>query len=104
MRPVTVSLSSAASSATIPVDWRITPFELSLAVVLTDTPNLTYKAQVTYDDVQDSSVTPVWLDHADIVSKTANFAGSVISPVKAVRLTVTAYTAGTATMTILQAG
>jgi hypothetical protein len=104
MRPVNVSVSSQAASAAIPVNWRQESLEISIAVVLTDTPTLTYSVQVTLDDVQDSSITPTWFDHDVLAAQTANKIGNIDKPVRAIRLNVTAWTAGTATLTVVQSG
>jgi hypothetical protein len=101
MRPTSITVSSAASSAWIPVNYRQNSFLVGVGVVV-PSGTLTYKVQHTYDDIFDSSVTPVAFDHATITGKSANFEGSYTSPVRAIRLTVTAYTDGSAVMTLLQ--
>lgn len=104
MRPVKVTVSSQAVSATIPLDWRENDFKVALAVVLSGGAVLTYSVQHTLDDIQDSSVTPTWLDNDGLNAKTTTDDGNIAFPVKACRLNVTAFTSGTATLTVIQAG
>lgn len=101
MRPVIVTVSSQTTSAVVPVNWRERNFNVGLTVVVSGT--LTYSVQYTSDDVQDTDVTPVWFDVNGLDGLTANDDGSIQFPVKAVRLNVTAFTSGSATLTILQA-
>jgi hypothetical protein len=103
MRPTSISVGSAASSAWIPVDHRKNPFNIGFGVTI-GAGVLTYKVQHTFDDVQDAAVTPVAFDHPDVSGETTNQDGNYAFPVRAIRLTVTAFTSGTATLTIVQAG
>jgi hypothetical protein len=106
MRPTSVTVSSQTTSAWIPVDYRQAPFNVSIAVVVAGGSTLTYSVQHTFDDIFDSSVTPTAWDASDanLVAETASQDGAITSPVRAVRLNVTAFTAGSATMTVLQGG
>ena len=103
MRPTSISVGSAASSAWIPVDHRKTPFNIGLGVTI-GAAVLTYKIQHTFDDVQDSAVSPTAFDHPDVTGETTNQDGNYAFPVRAIRLNVTAWTSGTATLTVIQAG
>jgi hypothetical protein len=103
MRAQTISVSSAASSAWIPLDHNKNPFNIGFGVTI-GAAVLTYKLQHTFDDVQNASVTPVAFDHPDVTGETTNQDGNYAFPVRAVRLTVTAWTSGTATLTLIQAG
>lgn len=107
MRPVRVTVSSATVSLPIPLDQYETPFNVGLGVVLSGGASLTYKVQHTFDDVFLPTFDPstaTWFDHATLVAKTASSDGNYAYPVVAIRLNVTAFTSGTATMTVLQAG
>jgi len=104
MKPVTVTVSSATTSATIPLDWRENDFKVALAVVLSGGAVLTYSVQHTFDDIQDPSVTPTFFDNDGLNGKTVTDDGNIAFPVKACRLNVTAFTSGSATLTIIQAG
>lgn len=96
----TKTLSSVTQSAAIPVDSLQVPFAVSFAVVITGT--CTYTVQHTLDDIFDSAVTPTWFDHSSVAGETTNQDGNYAFPVRGVRLKVTAYTSGTATLTVLQ--
>lgn len=101
-KPTSVTVSSQATSAPIPINWRANNFAVGIGCVV-PSGTLTYKVQHTFDDIYDSSVTPTWFDHASITGKTASSDGNYAFPVRAVRLNVTAYTSGSVVMTVLQA-
>ena len=96
----TVTISALEASQWIPVNWKQNPLEIGLAVVASGV--LTYSVEITHDDVFDATVTPVAFAHDTIAAKSASFNGDQTIPVTAVRLNVTAYTSGNATLTVLQ--
>lgn len=101
MRPVVVQVAGAGNSDPIPLDIYLTPFHVSLFIsIASGAINAT--VQYTGDNVFDSTVTPVWHDHVDLQNEIAATDGTIISPVRAVRL-VNADT-GTARLTVIQAG
>ncbi len=100
MRPQVITKSSSGTTAWIPVDYKQSPFNVGFGVVVSGT--LTYDIEHTFDDVFDSTVTPTAFKHATVVSQTTNKDGSYTAPVRAIRLNVTAFTAGSATLTLLQ--
>jgi hypothetical protein len=100
MKPTSVTVSSVASSNAIPVDSTQNAFAVGMGLVITGTG--TYKVQHTFDNVMDSTVTPTWFDHAVITGKTANTDGNYAFPVRAIRLTCTAWTSGSGVLTVLQ--
>jgi hypothetical protein len=91
MRRTIVTKAAAGTSNAIPVDAYANPVSIEIACVV-PSGTLTYKVQYTVDDIQDSTVTPTWFDHATITGKTATFDGQINFPVSAVRLNVTAFT------------
>lgn len=99
MRPQTITVSSVSASAAIPMDYRQDPFNLNYAATIQTGP-ATFNVEVTLDDIFDPTVTPVWL--ADTSAATANTIKSVNAPIRAIRLNVTALTAGSVTLTVLQ--
>ena len=101
MRPTSITVSSAASSAWIPLDYKQNPFNVGFGVVI-PSGTLTYKIEHTFDDVYDPSVTPVSFDHSSVSGKSTNADGNYAFPVRAIRLTVTSYTSGSVTLTVLQ--
>lgn len=104
MRRQTVTVSSAASSAALPLSYGTRDFGVGFGCVVSGGASLTYKVQHTFDDIFNPSVTPTWFDHSSVVSQTVNKDGNYAFPVAAVRLTVTAYTSGSVTLTLLQQG
>lgn len=101
MRSVSKTVSAVGSSAAIPMDTYISPFNVGFGVVITGTP--TYTVQHTFDNVLDDSVTPVWFSHPTVVDKLVSADGNYAFPVAAIKLVMTAGT-GTAKLTVIQAG
>jgi hypothetical protein len=104
----TRTVSSAAASTMIPANQLQTDFNATATVVAAAGSDLTYSIEFTIDDIQDSTVTPTWCDTS--VAGQAVVAGApacvdlnINYPVTAVRLNVTAYTDGSATLTYIQA-
>ena len=107
MRPVRVSVSSQTVSNPIPLDVNVDPFSVGIGVAVTGGATLTYTVQHTFDDVWASNFNPataVWYPNTSLSAKTASLDGNYAFPITAVRLNVTAWTSGTATMTVIQAG
>lgn len=102
MRPVSGTVVGAVNGSTVPLDYMIAPFQVSVGVVLVSG-SVSYKLQYTYDDLYDAAVTPVWFDSIIMVAQTAT-SDVVINagPVAAVRI-VNAGT-GTVRYRIIQAG
>ena len=101
MRPTTKTVTGVATSAWIPLDRNANPFNIGFGAVVSGT--VTYTVQHTFDNVQDSTVTPTVFDHPVVAGKTVNSDGNYAYPVRAIRLNVTAGT-GTVTLTVMQAG
>jgi hypothetical protein len=101
-RATSVTVGSQASSATIPINWGAVNFGIGFGCVISAGAGLTYKVEHTFDNVFSSAVTPTWFDHASVVAKTASADGNYAYPIRAVRLTVTAWTSGNVTLTLLQ--
>lgn len=99
-RPISVTVSSVTQSAWVPVDYKQTPFNVGLGIVISGT--LTYTVQHTFDNIQDSSVSPTAFDNSGLIDRTANDDGNYAFPVRAIRLNVTARTSGGATLTVIQ--
>lgn len=107
MRPIRVTVGSVAASNTVPLEQYISPFNLGLGVSLSVGADLTYTVQHTFDDVFARNFNPAtanWFSHATMVNKTTSFDGNYAYPITAIRLNVTAYVSGSATLTIVQAG
>jgi hypothetical protein len=107
MRPVRVSVASQTVSSPIPLNVNVDPFSVGIGVAVTGGATLTYTVQHTFDNVWATDFDPataVWYPNTSLSAKTASLDGNYAFPVTAVRLNVTAWTSGTATMTVIQAG
>ena len=105
MRPTSVTVSSQTASAAIPVDYTQANFNLGISVISSGTN--TWSVQMTMDDVFNPSVTPTWVavpsaSGLEAGSGGTNEVGNVTCPCRAVRLNVSAWTSGSATMTVVQ--
>lgn len=109
MRPQVVTVSALQISSPIPVNWREKDFALGLQVGLSAGSSLTYSVQFTNDDPEnftdptDFNTNATWQDFPDLSGLTASDFAGYEFPVRAVRLNVTSYTSGSATLTALQA-
>jgi len=108
MRPVRLTQSAIGASAPVVTDIYISPFSTGIAVVLSAGASITYTVEYTYDDVFSSSFDPAtatWFTVSGFSpTKSASADGQITFPVMAVRLKVTAYGSGSATLTVIQAG
>jgi hypothetical protein len=107
MRAVNVVLTATGNSAPVVLDQYISPFNITLALVVSGTNTTT--VQFTADNpaavyVTNYNTNATWFNHPDMNSMTVNEIGNIAFPVRAVRLNCSAYTSGSATLTILQAG
>lgn len=93
--------TDGAVSATIPTDTYQNPFNMSVGIMVDGTVSVTI--QHTFYDVQDASVTPVWLDHPSLAAIAATSDGNYAFPVTAVRAVLNSGT-GSALVTFQQAG
>lgn len=107
MRAIRLSLSSAASTVPIPMDQYLDPFNVGLSVDLSAGASLTYTVEHTFQNVYDPAFDPataVWYPNTGLSAKTASTDGNYSFPVSAIRLRVSVYASGTATLNVLQAG
>lgn len=105
MRPIVVTVSSATSSNVIPMDWNQNPFSVGFGVIVSGT--LTYTVQYTFSDIFADGFTPAsasWFDHPVVASQSGSNVGNFAFPVRGVRLNVSSWTSGTATLTVIQSG
>lgn len=103
MRPIRVLKTGTGTSSAIPLDNYISPFNIGFGVEVSAGATVNYKIQHTFDDVQDSSITPVWFDHPTVTGQTANADGNYAFPVSAIRLNATSND-GSLTLVVIQAG
>lgn len=95
----TKTVSSQTTSPWIPLDDNQAAFSATVAVAVSGT--LTYTVEFTLDNIQDPAVTPVAFP-IGLVGETASNTTFIKSPVKAIRLNVTAFTSGSATIGVRQ--
>jgi hypothetical protein len=101
MRPQEITQTGTGTTAWIPVNYRQSPFNIGFgAVIVSGT--ATYTVQHTFDDIYNSTVTPVAFDNANATAQTANKDSNYMFPIRAMRLNVTAGAAPVVKLTILQ--
>ena len=108
MRRIVKTIGSAATSVPMRLSGQNGNFDYSLVVGLTAAATLTYTVEFTTDDPEASYATDfatdaTWLPVTGLDGLSANAASNLFVPVSAVRLDVTAFTDGTATLTALAA-
>lgn len=105
MRPVTVTLSGAGVSNPVPLDIYNDPFNVALFLKVSGVN--TSDVEYTSDDPFDPSFNPAsatWYKHPNMTGLSANADSNLAFPVRAVRLNCTAFTNGSAALTIIQSG
>lgn len=104
MRPIVISKTDDGSSSIAALDIHVSPFNVGLGVVVANV--VDYTIQHTFDNVLDSTVTPVWFNHATLVGQTTNQNGNYAFPVRGIKILNNAGTAanGVVTLTVIQAG
>ncbi len=99
---VEIGTDGVGASQTVPLDQYISPFNVSLFLVITGTVDVT--VQFTGDDVFGDAPGPFsWTDHPNLTNITADDDATFISPVSACRL-LTNSGVGEAVLRIQQAG
>jgi hypothetical protein len=99
MRPVTVTRTGVGVSAVVPVDYLQSAFAIGFGAVVTG--GATYTIQHTFDNVLDSTVTPTWFNHEDLIDETTNQDGNYAFPIRGIRINQTVGT-GSVALTVLQ--
>lgn len=101
MRPKKITVSAVAASAWLPVDYKQDPMNLAIGCVVVSG-TATYSVEYTYDDVFDTTVTPVAFSLSTITAQTTSKDGVINQPVRAIRLNVTAGVSPVVSMTMIQ--
>lgn len=110
MRPVTLSpLSAVGASPVVVPDYRANNPQLNVSVIFSAGAAMTYTVQVTTDDVFAPGYNPAtgnWFSApaANLVAATTAQDANLNTPVTGIRLNVTAYTGGNATLKVVDAG
>ena len=100
MRQQIATKTGTGSSNVIATDTYISPFNVGFGVVVTGTVN--YTVQHTFDNPQ-TTASPTWFSHPTVAAATTSQDGNYAFPVAAIKVLVNSG-AGTATMTVIQAG
>ena len=99
---VEIGTNGVGASQEIPLDQNVSPFNVSLALIITLVVDVT--VQFTFDDVfADNSGPFAWFDHTDLTNILADSEATIVSPVKAVRVLTNSGT-GTCRFEVAQAG
>lgn len=107
MRPVRVTVGALGASDPIILDHYQRPFSVGIGAVLSAGASLLYTIEHTFDDVFAASFNPAsatWLFDPSLNDKSASTSANYAYPVMAIRIRVSAYTSGSVTMTVIQAG
>ena len=108
MRPFTTpAVGAVAISDPVKVDYIQMDFNIGLSLNVVSGTN-TSSVQYSLDDpdadyATDYNTDATWYDVPGLDAKTANTSVALIIPCRAVRLNMTAFTSGSATLTIVQA-
>ena len=97
---ITAGVLGEAEFTWIPMDRYLTPFEYSYYV---DIGTATFVVESTLDNVQDTAITPV-VNATVEASGTVDVGGNSKLICTAIRVTVTAFTSGDITLTVVQSG
>jgi hypothetical protein len=91
----------------IPLSLNADPFNVGIGCDVSAGGSLTYTVQHTFDDVFSPTFTAAgatWYSNSTLVAQTTDKDGNYAFPVTGIRITVTAWTSGSVTMTVIQAG
>ena len=103
MRPTPVSKTGAVGvSPVFRPNVAVENFQVGFGVYIEGGSVLTYSVEHTFHNPDD--VGAVWFPHATVAAKGANDNGSYLFPVRGIRLNVTAWTSGGATLVPVQSG
>ena len=101
MLPKKITVTGTGTSAWIPVDYKQDPMNIGIGCVIVSG-TATYSVEHTFDNVFDSTVTPVAFQNSGVTAQTTNKDGNYAFPIRAVRLNVTAGASPVVAMTIIQ--
>jgi hypothetical protein len=104
---ITVGVNGLCESQWYPTDYRALDSKISFGVTLSTGASLTYTVEHTFDDVQALDFVEadaITFDNDTVASETTNQNGNYTNLPTAIRLAVTAYTSGSATINIVPSG
>lgn len=100
---ITIGTTNALTTPWVPMNLYQTPFNVSFSVSFKSA-TATITVQHTLEDIQDSTITPNVFNHEVVVTKTTSQDHNYAFPIRAIRMDVTGFTAGTLEFSILQSG
>lgn len=106
-RPVRLTVGAQGVTPPVPLNNVATVFNVGIGVVLSAGASLTYSVEHTFDDITAPTFNPAtatWFQNSGLTAQTTSKDGSYAAPVLAVRLNVTSWTSGTATLVVIQSG
>ena len=108
-RPIYITSTSVSASTAVNLDYRQSPFNVSVAVTGSSSGTFSYTVQYTLDDQQvltaiGSTASITWFSDANLVAVSSNGTTNYMFPVAAVRLNSTAISGAILTMCVLQGG
>lgn len=100
MNPVSVTYSGTGAQTPIQLDYRVPIMNASWVVIVPGGVTTSLTVDHTYDNVNDPSVTPVWLSSAAI---TATTEGTFTTPYQFMRVNIASLSGGNVTLKYVQA-
>lgn len=109
MRPVRYEVTTTGTTAIVPLDIYIAPFQVAVNVLVPGGVTTSYTLQYTYDDVlavgyDPAAPTSQWIDDTTMSAEVASSGVNLTAPVTAIRLSVPTLTGGNIKLTVVQAG
>ncbi len=104
---ITVGVNGLCESQWYPADYRALDAKIGFGVTLSSAANLTYTVQHTFDDVQAAGFVEAsanTFNNDTVAAETTAQDGNYTTPPTAIRLAITAHTAGSATLRIVPNG
>lgn len=98
------ALSAVGTSPWVRLDSKIAPFIAHAHVKVSAGASLTYTVEYTTDNLADEFVGGEGYDLPDFADVTTSLSKVIVAPVTGVRLNVTSWTSGTATLQVRQSG
>jgi hypothetical protein len=104
---IEAGVDGTCESAWLNMDTTYSDFNVSLGITFSTSAAMTYTVQHTFDDIYAETFdedTAETFNHATLAAQTAENDGSYVSPVVAVRVSITAHTSGSLTANVIQSG
>src|SRR6185312_2201849 len=100
MNPKSISYATTGTKEAIAIDWRIAPVNVGYAIIVPGGVTTSLTLDHTYDNVNDPTITPVWISSSAITTTTE---GTVTAPYQFVRLNIASISGGSVTLKLNQA-